>query len=70
MTAVFVTHDMAEALTVGDRIAVIHEGRLVQTGSPTLLMNRPANEYVGQLLLTPRRQAEVVDSLIAGATPN
>ena len=67
LTAVFVTHDMAEALTVGDRIAVMHEGRLVQIGSPTELMNRPANEYVGQLLSTPRRQAEVVDSLIAGA---
>jgi osmoprotectant transport system ATP-binding protein len=69
LTAVFVTHDMAEALTVGDRIAVMHEGRLVQIGSPAELMNRPANDYVGQLLTTPRRQAEVVDSLLAGERP-
>jgi osmoprotectant transport system ATP-binding protein len=65
LTAVFVTHDMAEALTVGDRIAVMHEGQLVQMGSPAELMNRPTDDYVRQLLTTPRRQAEVVDSLIA-----
>jgi osmoprotectant transport system ATP-binding protein len=47
----------------------MHEGRLVQIGSPAELMNRPANDYVGQLLTTPRRQAEVVDSLLAGERP-
>lgn len=65
LTALFVTHDMAEALTLGDRIAVMRSGRLVQIGSGAELMHRPADEYVSQLMTTPRRQAEVVDALLA-----
>ena len=64
VTAVFVTHDMVEALLLGDRIAVLNEGRLVQVGTPHELLTSPADEYVGQLMSTPRRQAEVVEALI------
>ena len=66
LTAIFVTHDMVEALIVGDRIAVLQEGRLVQVGTPSELLRSPADDYVRQLMNTPRRQAELVDGFLAG----
>ena len=65
LTAVFVTHDMAEALLLGDRIAVMHEGRLEQIGTPRDLLNRPDSAYVRELMDTPRRQATAVGRLSA-----
>jgi osmoprotectant transport system ATP-binding protein len=65
LTAMFVTHDMVEALLVGDRIAVMREGRLVQIGSPRELVQDPADEYVRHLMDTPTRQAQAVDALLA-----
>ena len=66
LTAVFVTHDMVEALMLGDRIAVLDRGRLVQVGTPRALLTSPADDYVRQLMRTPRRQAAIVDKLLAG----
>jgi len=65
LTAIFVTHDMIEALLLGDRIAVMHEGRLVQVGSPAELLRRPADDTVRELMMTPRRHAEVVDRFLS-----
>jgi len=65
LTAIFVTHDMVEALTIGDRIAVMQDGRLAQIGTPANLLQSPANDYVRQIMTTPRRQAELVDRLLA-----
>ena len=65
LTAIFVTHDMVEALLVGDRIAVMHGGRLVQVGTPAELLQSPADDYVRQLMSTPRRHAELVEGLLA-----
>lgn len=67
LTAVFVTHDMVEALMLGDRIAVLDAGRLVQLGTPRELLARPATAYVRRLMETPRRQAEVFGRLSANA---
>ena len=64
LTAIFVTHDMVEALMLGDRIAVMNRGRLIQIGTPHELLTKPGDDYVRQLMNTPRRQAEVVDRLI------
>ena len=64
LTAVFVSHDMVEALVLGDRIGVMNSGRLIQIGTPRELMRQPADEYVQQLMSTPRRQAHVVDVLL------
>jgi osmoprotectant transport system ATP-binding protein len=64
LTAIFVTHDMVEALLLGDRIAVLHEGRLVQVGTPGELWRAPADERVAELLRTPRRQAAALDALL------
>lgn len=66
LTAVFVTHDMVEALLLGDRIAVMREGALVQIGTPQELIRAPADDYVAELMATPRRQAAAVDELLAG----
>ena len=69
LTAVFVTHDMVEALMLGDRIAVMNAGQLVQVGTPHELLSQPSNDYVNQLMSTPRRQATAVDALIEGERP-
>ena len=68
LTAVFVTHDMVEALVLGDRIAVLQAGHLVQIGTPLTLMREPTNDYVRQLLDTPRRDARLVESLLGPGT--
>ena len=67
LTAIFVTHDMTEALLLGDRIAVMNEGNLVQVGTPHELLTAPADDYIKELMETPRRQTEAVDALIAQA---
>jgi osmoprotectant transport system ATP-binding protein len=64
LTAVFVTHDIVEALLLGDRIAVMDHGRLVQVGTPHALMTTPADDSVRQMMDTPRRQAALVDRLL------
>jgi len=69
LTAVFVTHDMTEALRLGDRIAVMHAGRLAQVGAPRELLRAPADDVVRQFLETPRRQAELVEGLLGDAGP-
>ncbi len=63
LTAVFVTHDMVEALMLGDRIAVLCRGQLVQVGTPRQLLTQPETDYVRQLMDTPRRQASAVARL-------
>jgi osmoprotectant transport system ATP-binding protein len=65
LTGIFVTHDMAEALLLGDRIAVMRGGRLVQVGTPSDLVRHPADEYVRGLTEMPLRQAQGVDALRA-----
>ena len=65
LTALFVTHDMVEALLLGDRIAVMNRGRLVQVGTPAELLAHPADDYVAELMETPRRHAEIVDRFLA-----
>ncbi|MEI5990715.1 hypothetical protein A5881_002220 [Enterococcus termitis] len=47
-TVVFVTHDMNEALLLGDRICVMKEGKIVQTDTPEAIKSHPANEFVAQ----------------------
>lgn len=55
-TVVFVTHDLMEAFALGDRIAVLHEGRLQQVGPPPELIRAPATEFVRSLIERPARQ--------------
>ncbi len=50
VTAVYVTHDQAEAFALGDRVVVMREGRVVQTGTPDELWARPRDEDVARFL--------------------
>ena len=50
ITTIYVTHDKAEAIALARRVAVMHEGRIEQVGSPELLRTQPANETVARLI--------------------
>jgi len=49
-TIVFITHDLNEAMFLGDRIAVMRDGRIVQIGTPEDILTDPANSYVEQFV--------------------
>ena len=48
-TIIFVTHDILEALTLGDRIAILHEGQLEQIGTREEILENPASDFVREL---------------------
>jgi multiple sugar transport system ATP-binding protein len=52
-TMIYVTHDQIEAMTMGQRIAVLHEGRLRQIGTPEEIYQRPADVHVARFVGTP-----------------
>jgi len=53
-TMVHVTHDQAEALSMADRIALLHEGKLQQVGTPEELYEKPVNKFVASFIGHPR----------------
>jgi ABC-type Fe3+/spermidine/putrescine transport system ATPase subunit len=50
ITTIFVTHDQEEALTLSDRVAIFQDGRVVQTGTPRALYDRPATRFAATFL--------------------
>jgi osmoprotectant transport system ATP-binding protein len=64
LTGLFVTHDVPEALRLGDRIGVVEAGRLVQVGTAAELRRTPATEHVRELMESPRAQARELRSLL------
>jgi len=52
-TSVYVTHDQIEAMTMGDQIVVMRDGRIEQTGDPLGLYDRPANQFVAGFIGSP-----------------
>ena len=52
-TMIYVTHDQTEALTFADKVVVMHEGRVVQIGSPVELFERPQHTFVGHFIGSP-----------------
>ncbi len=52
-TMIYVTHDQVEAMTMGDRIVVMKDGRVQQTGNPLDLYNKPRNKFVAGFIETP-----------------
>ncbi|MFF4486995.1 glycine betaine/L-proline ABC transporter ATP-binding protein [Streptomyces sp. NPDC001544] len=60
-TMVFITHDLSEALKLGDRIALMRDGRVVQLGTPEEIVGSPADDYVREFVRdVPREQVLTV----------
>jgi multiple sugar transport system ATP-binding protein len=53
VTTIYVTHDQVEAMTMGDRVAVMNRGRLQQVDTPQVLYDRPKNEFVAGFIGSP-----------------
>ncbi|HEI9816052.1 TPA: glycine betaine/L-proline ABC transporter ATP-binding protein [Serratia marcescens] len=49
-TLVFITHDLDEAVRIGNRIAILKDGKLIQVGTPQEILNNPADEYVNRFV--------------------
>lgn len=63
-TIVFVTHDIFEAFTLADRIAIMHEGQLEQLGTKEEIIRSPKTDFVRALLMKPKKQlAEFQEAL-------
>jgi len=69
LTAVIVTHDMAEAMLLADRIAIMNEGEILRVGTAAELLEDPGDDYVAALLATPRRHGELVRAIESGQGP-
>jgi len=70
VTAVYVTHDQVEAMTMGHRIAVLNEGKLQQVGTPLDVYERPQNLFVANFIGTPPMNmvnATVTDGTLAAS---
>ncbi|PSQ15142.1 sugar ABC transporter ATP-binding protein [Halobacteriales archaeon QS_8_69_26] len=53
ITSVYVTHNQEEAMSIGDKIAVMNDGRLQQLGTPSEVFNEPSNQFVAQFVGSP-----------------
>ena len=62
-TVLLVTHDLGEAAYLGDQIALMKEGKLIQTGTVKDLMNHPADEFVKRFVRAQRSPLEEIDEL-------
>jgi len=66
-TMIYVTHDQVEAMTLGDRLAVMNEGRILQVGTPMELYDRPIDRFVGAFIGSPAMN--FVEGRLAGSPP-
>jgi glycerol transport system ATP-binding protein len=66
ITMIYVTHDQTEALTFADKVVVMHDGAVVQTGTPEELFERPAHTFVGHFIGSPGMN--LVPCRVEGAT--
>ncbi len=66
VTTLFVTHDQVDAMSLGDRIAVMSEGKIRQVGNPQTLYNRPADTFVASFLGSPPMNLIEAASYIIG----
>jgi glycine betaine/proline transport system ATP-binding protein len=73
-TIVFITHDLNEAMRIGDRVAVMRDGRIVRTGTPGEILADPGDDYVARFLADVDRSrvftaADVMAPLPVGSRP-
>jgi osmoprotectant transport system ATP-binding protein len=69
LTTVMITHDMLEAILLADRIAVLRDGQVIADGTPRDLMAAGHDDYVSELMQTPRRHAEKLQELLGRQAP-
>jgi len=77
ITFVYVTHDQEEALTMSDRIAVMHHGEVLQVGSPTEIYERPTRRFVADFIgdtnflegVVEQQQGDLVTVVVDGTLP-
>lgn len=65
-TVIYVTHDQTEAMTMGDRICVMKDGRIMQVADPRTLYDRPANAFVAGFIGSP--EMNLISGRLDGAT--
>ena len=68
-TIVYVTHDQVEAMTMGDQIVVLNEGKIQQIADPATLYHKPANQFVGGFIGTPPMNFIETQIVNNGGTP-
>ena len=61
-TIIFITHDLDEALRIGDRIALMKDGEIVQIGTPEEILMSPSNEYVERFV----EDVDLIESINSG----
>jgi multiple sugar transport system ATP-binding protein len=69
VTTVYVTHDQSEAMTLGHRVAVLHDGRLQQVDTPRALYDRPRNTFVAAFIGSPAMNLCTVPLDSSGTVP-
>ncbi len=68
-TTIYVTHDQAEAMGLGDRIAVLNQGKVCQIGTPQEIYRRPANTFVATFIGSPPMNLIAEDKTYLGFRP-
>ena len=63
LTMIYVTHDQTEAMTMGDRICVLHDGQIQQVDTPINLYNQPANRFTAEFIGIPKMNIIKADDL-------
>lgn len=67
LTTILITHDIVEAVLLADQIAVLHDGHIVESGTPHDLMTKAAEPFTRDLMDMPRRHATELQKLIEAA---
>jgi multiple sugar transport system ATP-binding protein len=70
VTTIYVTHDQIEAMTLADRVVVMHKGVIQQVGTPTAIYDNPANTFVAGFIGSPAMnllQGDLADGVFTGA---
>ena len=66
ITSVYVTHDQEEAMTLSDRVVIMHQGKIMQIGSPQVIYAKPANRFVADFI----GKANFLEGYVGGLTSN
>jgi glycine betaine/proline transport system ATP-binding protein len=68
-TILFVSHDLDEALKLGDKVTILESGRIVQTGTGRDIVERPANDYVAEFVRHVNPRTAIKGAAVAPTAP-